>query len=169
MSGRLRRGSALIVAHDTDATNARMGRCRALVGAERWRVEEARRPASADDGGGHLHSPPAAGARKAVRMSSNNGVRTDGSHSGRPRLFLRASFNGSGSSAATTATIGRISMPELTKRGYDERIAIGSLAGSGTLSPTDETVDFTRREFPEVRVLSTRVRGVRRRWKRSAS
>lgn len=38
----------------------------------------------------------------------------------------------SGSSAATTATIGRISLPELKSRGYDERLAIGTLAGSGT-------------------------------------
>ncbi len=39
----------------------------------------------------------------------------------------------SGSSAATTATIGRITIPELMKRNYDERIVIGSLAGSATL------------------------------------
>ena len=39
----------------------------------------------------------------------------------------------SGSSAATAATIGRISLPELKSRGYDEWISIGSLAGSGTL------------------------------------
>ena len=39
----------------------------------------------------------------------------------------------SGSSAATAATIGRITIPELKKRGYDERMAIGSLAGAGTL------------------------------------
>ncbi len=39
----------------------------------------------------------------------------------------------SGSSAATCATIGRISLPELLKRRYDERMAIGTLAGSGTL------------------------------------
>ena len=39
----------------------------------------------------------------------------------------------SGSSAATTATVGRITLPELQKRGYDERITIGTLAGSGTL------------------------------------
>ncbi|MCC4296788.1 TRAP transporter large permease [Aurantimonas coralicida] len=39
----------------------------------------------------------------------------------------------SGSSAATTQTIGKISLPELKERGYDERIAMGSLAGSGTL------------------------------------
>ncbi|WP_163849285.1 TRAP transporter large permease [Pseudooceanicola aestuarii] len=38
----------------------------------------------------------------------------------------------SGSSAATTATIGRMSVPELTSRGYDSRMAIGTLAGSGT-------------------------------------
>jgi tripartite ATP-independent transporter DctM subunit len=39
----------------------------------------------------------------------------------------------SGSSAATTATIGRITIPELVKRGYDEKTTIGSLAGSSTL------------------------------------
>jgi C4-dicarboxylate transporter DctM subunit len=39
----------------------------------------------------------------------------------------------SGSSAATAATIGRISLPELKSRGYPEGISIGSLAGSGTL------------------------------------
>ncbi len=39
----------------------------------------------------------------------------------------------SGSSAATCATVGKIAMPELAKRGYDEKIVIGSLAGSGTL------------------------------------
>lgn len=39
----------------------------------------------------------------------------------------------SGSSAATTATIGKISLPELSSRGYDDRLSIGSLAGSGTL------------------------------------
>jgi tripartite ATP-independent transporter DctM subunit len=39
----------------------------------------------------------------------------------------------SGSSAATCATIGKITLPELAKRGYPEDIAIGSLAGAGTL------------------------------------
>ena len=39
----------------------------------------------------------------------------------------------SGSSAATCATIGRISLPELLKRGYDDKMAIGTLAGSATL------------------------------------
>ena len=38
-----------------------------------------------------------------------------------------------GSSAATTATIGRMSLPELLARGYNRNMAIGSLAGSGTL------------------------------------
>ena len=39
----------------------------------------------------------------------------------------------SGSSAATCATIGRIALPELSRRGYDERMTIGTLAGSSTL------------------------------------
>ncbi|PXW99403.1 tripartite ATP-independent transporter DctM subunit [Sphaerotilus hippei] len=39
----------------------------------------------------------------------------------------------SGSSAATCATIGRMSLPELRRRGYPEAIAVGSLAGAGTL------------------------------------
>ena len=39
----------------------------------------------------------------------------------------------SGSSPATCATIGRMTYPELKKRGYDEGMSLGSLAGSGTL------------------------------------
>jgi len=39
----------------------------------------------------------------------------------------------SGSSAATTATIGKISLPQLFRRNYPGPIAIGTLAGSGTL------------------------------------
>ena len=39
----------------------------------------------------------------------------------------------SGSSAATCATIGKITLPELKKRGYPEDITIGTLAGAGTL------------------------------------
>ncbi len=39
----------------------------------------------------------------------------------------------SGSSAATTQVVGRIALTELLSRGYDKRIAIGSLAGAGTL------------------------------------
>jgi tripartite ATP-independent transporter DctM subunit len=39
----------------------------------------------------------------------------------------------SGSSAATCATIGKIALPELEKRGYDKNMSLGSLAGSGTL------------------------------------
>jgi len=39
----------------------------------------------------------------------------------------------SGSSAATCATIGKMSLPELARRGYPDGIALGSLAGAGTL------------------------------------
>ena len=38
----------------------------------------------------------------------------------------------SGSSAATTATVGKMAVPELRARGYADRLAIGTLAGSGT-------------------------------------
>ena len=39
----------------------------------------------------------------------------------------------SGSSAATCATIGKMTLPELLKRGYPEDMTIGTLAGAGTL------------------------------------
>src|SRR5881628_1603678 len=39
----------------------------------------------------------------------------------------------SGSSAASCATIGKMSLPELAKRGYPDSMALGSLAGAGTL------------------------------------
>jgi tripartite ATP-independent transporter DctM subunit len=39
----------------------------------------------------------------------------------------------SGSSAATCATIAKVALPELVKRGYNENLAIGSLATAGTL------------------------------------
>jgi len=39
----------------------------------------------------------------------------------------------SGSSAATCATIGKMTLPELESRGYPEGMAIGTLAGAGTL------------------------------------
>jgi C4-dicarboxylate transporter DctM subunit len=39
----------------------------------------------------------------------------------------------SGSSAATVTTVGRMSIPELRRRGYPEPQIIGSLAGAGTL------------------------------------
>lgn len=39
----------------------------------------------------------------------------------------------SGSSAATAATIGKMSIPELAKRGYPESMMLGTLAGSATL------------------------------------
>ena len=39
----------------------------------------------------------------------------------------------SGSSAATVTTVGRMSIPELRRRGYPEPLVIGTLAGAGTL------------------------------------
>ena len=39
----------------------------------------------------------------------------------------------SGSSAATVATVGKMSIPELRKRAYPERMIVGTLAGAGTL------------------------------------
>ncbi len=39
----------------------------------------------------------------------------------------------SGSSAATVLTVGKISLPELRRRGYPEAMSVGSLAGAGTL------------------------------------
>src|SRR5262249_16237746 len=38
----------------------------------------------------------------------------------------------SGSSAATCATVAKIALPELKRRGYDEMVSLGSLAGAGT-------------------------------------
>ena len=38
-----------------------------------------------------------------------------------------------GSSAATCATIGKMSLPELARRGYPDMMSVGSLAGAGTL------------------------------------
>jgi tripartite ATP-independent transporter DctM subunit len=39
----------------------------------------------------------------------------------------------SGSSTATCATIAKVALPELKKRGYDEKVCLGSLAAAGTL------------------------------------
>ena len=39
----------------------------------------------------------------------------------------------SGSSTATTATVGKITLEELTRRDYDMNMAVGSLAGAGSL------------------------------------
>jgi tripartite ATP-independent transporter DctM subunit len=39
----------------------------------------------------------------------------------------------SGSTSATCATISKITLPELQRRGYDERMVIGTLTASGTL------------------------------------
>lgn len=38
-----------------------------------------------------------------------------------------------GSSAATCATVGKMTLPELERRGYDSQMAIGTLAGASTL------------------------------------
>src|SRR3954471_10063167 len=53
----------------------------------------------------------------------------------------------SGSSAATCATVAEIALPELKKRGYDEDLSLGSLAGAGTLGiliPPSITMVATR-------------------------
>ena len=47
----------------------------------------------------------------------------------------------SGSSAATTQVVGRITLTELLRRGYDKDIAVGSLAGAGTLGFPDPALD----------------------------
>ena len=47
----------------------------------------------------------------------------------------------SGSSAATCATIGKMTLPELKARGYPEDMTIGTLAGAGTLGLLDPAVD----------------------------
>jgi tripartite ATP-independent transporter DctM subunit len=39
----------------------------------------------------------------------------------------------SGSSAATCATVAKVALPELIRRGYDEKACLGSLCGAGTL------------------------------------
>jgi tripartite ATP-independent transporter DctM subunit len=39
----------------------------------------------------------------------------------------------SGSSSATCATIAKVALPELVRRGYDEKVCLGSLCGAGTL------------------------------------
>jgi C4-dicarboxylate transporter DctM subunit len=39
----------------------------------------------------------------------------------------------SGSSAATCATIGKMTLPELTRRGYPDHMVVGTLAGAATL------------------------------------
>ena len=39
----------------------------------------------------------------------------------------------SGSSSATCATIAKVALPELARRGYDEKVCLGSLCGAGTL------------------------------------
>ena len=51
----------------------------------------------------------------------------------------------SGSSAATCATIAKIALPELRKRGYDERMALGSLARRGHARHPDPALDHDDR------------------------
>ena len=43
----------------------------------------------------------------------------------------------SGSSAATLTTVGKMSIPELRRRNYPERMIIGTLTGAATLGPDD--------------------------------
>ena len=49
----------------------------------------------------------------------------------------------SGSSAATAATIGKMSIPELAKRNYPQNMMIGTLAGSATLGFVDPSVYYS--------------------------
>ena len=49
-------------------------------------------------------------------------------------IFASALFAAvSGSSAATTATVGKITLAEFKKRNYHQKLSVGSLAGAGTL------------------------------------
>ena len=49
-------------------------------------------------------------------------------------IFASAIFSAtSGSSVATAATIGSVAMPNMVERGYNERLALGSIAAGGTL------------------------------------
>lgn len=50
-------------------------------------------------------------------------------------IFASAIFAATcGSSAASAATIGRIALPELLDRGYNKRLALGTIAGGSTLA-----------------------------------
>ena len=51
----------------------------------------------------------------------------------------------SGSNAATCATVAKIALPELMRRGYDERMVIGSLTGVGHARDPDPAVDHDDR------------------------
>jgi C4-dicarboxylate transporter, DctM subunit len=53
----------------------------------------------------------------------------------------------SGSSAATAATIGRMTIPELRRRGYDDFMNIGSLAGSSSPPLLSSSSMVLRRRF----------------------
>ncbi|MGE0768657.1 MAG: TRAP transporter large permease [Hyphomicrobiaceae bacterium] len=49
------------------------------------------------------------------------------------RESARCASPSSGSSVATAATIGTVAIPEIEKRGYNERLFLGTLAAGGTL------------------------------------
>ena len=58
----------------------------------------------------------------------------------------------SGSSAATTATVGRMSLPELKARGYDDKMAIGTLAGPRPRAASRDGRNCRRRSIGRARV-----------------
>jgi hypothetical protein len=58
----------------------------------------------------------------------------------------------SGSSAATCATIGKMTLPELLRRGYPEDIVIGTLAGAERAGTADSAVDHHDRLWRHGRV-----------------
>src|SRR6185295_14062803 len=64
----------------------------------------------------------------------------------------------SGSSAATTQVVGRMALTELLKRGYSKDIAIGSLAGAGTLR--SRLVPETERDLGNLTLLD-RIRALK--------
>jgi TRAP-type uncharacterized transport system fused permease subunit len=65
----------------------------------------------------------------------------------------------SGSSAATTSSVGRITINELRDRGYDEQLTYGTLAGAGTLGffdPAKHRYDHLRRVISNLRFEALR-------------
>jgi C4-dicarboxylate transporter DctM subunit len=75
-----------------------------------------------------------------TRLSPGHVPRPGALDAGLPGRLLHTNVIGctifaavSGSSAATCATIGKMTLPELKKRGYPDDMAVGSLAGAGTL------------------------------------
>jgi hypothetical protein len=71
----------------------------------------------------------------------------------------------SGSSAATCATIGKMTLPELTRRGYPDHMVIGTLAGASHAGPADTAVhhhDRVRRGGRGVDLQAVHRRGAAR-------